>query len=175
MQRIMLDTSVYGELVKEQDAVEFLKKTPEFAIYGCKTIRAELRAVPKKVLIGNRHLRPYLLTLYDSLVSKEERTFQITKLIETIAKEYHREYKALGGGYSQKDMQNDFLIIASASLHNMDIVVSCDIKSMLGEKAVIACRNTNKKFQLRNPSFKPYKAFMAEIKHLCKSSGGRSH
>lgn len=175
MLKVMLDTSVYGELVKEKYNVELLKESDRLIIYGCKIIRRELRDIPKNKLLGNRHLRSWILSLYDTIVNKEEHNFEITEIIKVIAKEYFKEYKALGGNYSQNDMQNDFLIIACASLHGMDIVVSCDIKSMLGDKAAPAYRDVNKKFQLRNPSFKTYKAFIKEIKHLCISSGERSN
>lgn len=174
MLKVMLDTSVYGELVKEQDNVKLLKESGKLIIYGCKIIRRELRDTPKNKLLGNRHLRSWILSLYDHFVNKDEHNFEVTEIIEVIAREYFKEYKAQGGNYSQNDMQNDFLIIACASLHEMDIIVSGDIKSMLGEKAVSAYRDANKRFQLRNPAFKTYKAFIKEIKHLCISSDERS-
>lgn len=178
MQKVMLDTSAFGEIINDAEIEICLKKAiekQEIVFYGCKIVRKELRDTPKKKLLGNRHLRTLILSLYDRLIGKEERSFEITPIIETIAEEYFKSYKANRGGFSKEEIFNDFLIIACASLHNIEIVVSSDIKSMIGEKAVSAYKSVNHRFQITNPSFKKYKTFAAEIRRLYKSSDGKSN
>lgn len=168
MKRILFDTSAYGELVIEPEIVMILKKldkSNELVFYGTKLIRNELRDTPKEKRVKDGKLRLLMLELYDTLISKDNRELKITDLIEIIANEYFMEYNKSGGGFSQDAIINDFRIIACASLHNLDIVVSHDQKSMLAEKSIQAYKKINEKFQLNNPNFKTYEEFKNEIQN----------
>jgi len=168
MKRILFDTSVYGELVIEPEIVKILRKldkSKEIVFYGTRLVRNELRDTPKEKRIKNGKLRLLMLELYDSLVSKDNRELKITDLIEVIANEYFLAYKKARGGFSHDAIINDFRIVACASLHSLDIVVSHDKKSMLSEKSIQAYKKINAKFQLRNPDFKNYGKFKYEIKN----------
>jgi len=168
IKRILFDTSVYGELVIEPEIVKIIRKlneSNEFVFYGIRLIRNELRDTPKEKKITNGKLRILLLEVYDSLVSKDNRELKTTDLIEVIANEYFLEYKKAGGGFSHAAVINDFRIVACASLHGLDIVVSHDRKSMLSKKSIQAYRIVNDKFQLKNPNFKTYEKFKDDIKN----------
>jgi len=159
--RVILDTSVYGRLIEEFDIInKIVILIPEkFVIYGNKIIRNELRAVSKKERIGTESKRKLVLGIYDLFVRKEHHVLKITDLIEIIANKYYVEYNKLKGGYSYDSIINDFKIIACASLHNLDIVVSHDTKSMLGQKAIKAYETVNKSYQIRTPELIEYQKF----------------
>lgn len=95
MERIIFDTSAYGELVINPDIVRLLRKIVELkgiVVYGTKLIRKELRDTPKDKRLKEGKLRLLMLELYDSLVSKAKRELKITDLIEIVAEEYFLEY-----------------------------------------------------------------------------------
>src|SRR3989338_8246295 len=153
MKRIIFDTSAYGEMIIHPEIVKLLRRIVEsniIVVYGIKLIRKELRDTPRNERIKEGKLRLLMLDLYDSLVSKSKRELKITDLIEIVAKEYFLEYKKSGGGFSHDAIINDLRIIACASLHSLDIVVSHDKKSMMADKSIQAYRKINTKFQLRS-------------------------
>lgn len=165
MKRILFDTSVYGELITDHlliKKLQSLRDDEHMVFYGSKTIRNELRKTSTDRKVGNKKLRILLLSLYDSLI-KDKHSLQTTELIKLVADKYFEAYHGIGGGYSKHDIANDFLIVACASLHNLDILVSNDEKSMLGDKAIASYKKVNKIFQLNNPYFIHYKEFKKEV------------
>ena len=165
MKRILFDTSVYGELVTEPllvKKIQDLGDKEQMVFYGNKIIRSELRKTSKDRKIENKKLRVLLLSLYDSLI-KDKHSLEITELIILIADKYFREYQKIRGGYGKDSIMNDFLIVACASLHNLDVLISNDEKSMLGDKAIIAYKKVNELLQLNNPYFVHYKEFKKEV------------
>lgn len=166
MERIMFDTSVYGKLVKEEDVLDKINsrcKTHEFVIYGAPLIRQELRATPKTTLYGAKKLRILLLNVYDSFITKENQILKFNKLIETLSGDYFSEYRKNKGNLSNEAMRNDFIIIATATIYQLDVVVSDDEATMLSEKAVNSYMHVNKKYGLRDPKFKKYGEFKTEL------------
>ena len=149
--RVMLDTNIYGFIALEIDPAEILERiaASDTMVCGSTVIRAELRDTPKKKTVGRKKLRLRLLSSYDLLVS-DKRNYDVNEIIRKIAEEYFEQYK---GGYSRKELENDFLIVATASLHNLDLVVSGDEITMKSPEAVKAYEKINEKYQLRNPAF----------------------
>jgi rRNA-processing protein FCF1 len=139
MEKVMLDTSVYGELIKEVSiANAIIALVPKkYVIYGTKIIRSELRDIAKEARIEGRSKRNLLLQLYDSFVRQDH----------------------------LQNMINDLRIVACASFHNLDIVVSNDEKSMLSEDALPAYAAVCKEFRLRVPKFILYRKFKEMITH----------
>ena len=91
MNKILLDTNIYGELVKES-ALLIIKekiKNKEDLIYGVDVIRKELRDTPKKSLLLSRNLRISLLSLYDEFVGKH--TIKLNEEMARTAKKYYKE------------------------------------------------------------------------------------
>ena len=148
--RVLLDTNVYGYLLDqaEREWVDSLRGSDQFVFYGFKVIRQELRAIPRHLLHGNRNYRSLALGLYDHLV--KERGFGLDSLVEALAGEYARAYR---GRVSKQKLRNDFLVVACATLHRLDILVSDDEKTMLSGKAREAYREVNKRFAWPQPKF----------------------
>lgn len=145
----MLDTNVYGVLVEPRKEELTRKMTEKSTIlfYGYDVIRTELRATSKARIVG-QNLRIELLLLYDKLVGCH--AFQTNTKIAGIATEYALNYR---GGISQRLLANDFLIVACASVHQLDIVVSEDRHSLLSPLAMSAYAAVNEKHRLPMPTF----------------------
>lgn len=166
MKRIMFDTSVYGKLVIEKEIlIKIMAKyqSHEFIIYGASIIRKELRATPKTKLHEVKKLRILLLNLYDSFIRKENQTLKFNKLVETLSTDYFLEYKKNKGSLSNEAMKNDFIIIATATIYQLDVIVSDDEKSMLSDIALNSYKSVNRRYGLNDPSFKKYSEFKKEL------------
>jgi predicted nucleic acid-binding protein len=160
MNRVLLDTNIYGELVIDRDANEIIKEILEkkpCVIYGMSIIRKELRDTPKSKTYENKKLRLLLLGLYDQLINKHE--IKTNNKVVQISESYFIAYSNLGGAKGKKEMLNDLLIVACATLNNLDIVVSDDCHSFCSEKAMQAYKIVNALFKLRTPKFIRYLEF----------------
>lgn len=157
MKRLLLDTNIYGEMVFDTDYLKiknvFRKKV---VIHGFKVVRNELRDVPKKVKFEEKNLRIRLLHIYDEFVSK---CYEVTPQMEKLSKDYYDGYHQFGGIRSYLDLKNDFLVVACASIHQIDVVVSEDNKSMLSENALKSFQLINSTQNLRTPEFIGYLEF----------------
>ena len=141
MKRVLLDTNVYGELALDP-ALEKIREritlSSSFVFYGVELIRKELRETPKSEKFGNRNLRIILLSMYDDVT--KEHTLSITPEVVELAGNFYKAYREFGGLKSKSEISSDFLIVAVAVLHDLDVVVSNDEKTMLTENAVKAYR-----------------------------------
>lgn len=117
--RIIFDTNIYGVFFTSSDNlwIPSAIKKHNITVCGSAIIRQELRNIPKKIGVGKSKLREITLKLYDGLVS-EKRNYSVTEFVEQLAEKYKEHYNAQ---YNWKEITNDFLIIATASLHNIDI------------------------------------------------------
>ncbi len=162
MKRLLLDTNIYGHIVVDPEREKVHKAIharKEIYLYGFDVIRKELRSTKRSVIGTN--LRMNLLRVYDEFVRKSYKTeLEIKKL----AKQYFVQYAEIGGTSSESELQNDFLIIACASLKNLDIVVSNDVKTMLSELAIKAYKSINKISGIKLPNFINYEEFKNVIK-----------
>ena len=160
MKRILPDTNFYGLLAKDPERLEVvgsIKVKREWVMYGFKIIRNELRDVPKKIRVEGRSLRIDLLNLYDEVAGGHN--LGTTDKIAKIAEDYYKAYREFGGSKSKDLVINDFKIVSCASLHNLDIVVSNDEKSMSTENALRAYRLVNSVLRINTPRFIDYGAF----------------
>ena len=64
---------------------------------------------------------------------------------------------------SEGSIKNDFAIIATATIYQLDIVVSGDKKSMLSEKAITSYEKVNADYGLANPKWREYEKFKTEL------------
>jgi len=157
MKRLLLDTNIYGLIIvdpKRGEIHTIIHSNKELYLYGFEVVRKELRST-KRVAV-NMNLRMDLLRLYDDLVTK---SYELNSGMETLAEQYYELYKNLGGTFPKSEMMNDFLIIACASLKNLDIVVSNDTKTMFHELAIKAYTSVNKINRLKLPDFIGYEKF----------------
>jgi hypothetical protein len=165
MKRLLLDTNIYGLIVvdTERNTIHgrMHKNKEVLLIYGFSIIRNELRDVPKKIRQKGRKLRVDLLSTYDEFVKKN---YSLNKEISILAEDYFELYRQFGGSISKNKIINDFLIVACASLHDLDLVVSEDNHSMLTDNALRAYKNVNKIKELKLPDFISYEDFKNELK-----------
>lgn len=160
MKRMILDTNIYGRMVERREADEIktrLESKRDIIIYGFDVVRKELRATSKNKIIGKTKLRLAVLGIYDRLT--QHRIMSTTTLISKLADDYYETYRQLGGRIHRDDIINDFLIVACASIHELDIVVSADNKSMLSGYAIKSYTIVNKLRNYRLPEFIGYDAF----------------
>ncbi len=147
--RAILDTNSYGWIIEHDILLgERLADTTKVQIYGFELIRKELRATPPSIKSGDSNVRMDLLKLYDKLVKQPE--YRTNQLIEELASEYLNAYH---GGISKSTLEKDFRIVACASLHRLDIIVSEDQHSMCSEPAMVAYKMVNAKNELPLPAF----------------------
>ena len=162
--RIILDTSVYGELTADKETLINIKiknESHEIIFYGGKIIRQELRETPKHATMEGKGLRILLLEMYDSIVGYHD--LKSNKLIETLSEDYFKSYKDEGGSLSNREMRNDLIIIAIATIYQLDIIVSSDKRSMLSDKAIRAYKKVNQEYGMKDPVFKTYAQFKEEV------------
>lgn len=157
MKRILSDTNIY-ELILKEFEIEQLRKAKEkrpVIFYGVDIIRKELRSIPKgrRETVRNElvKLRNALLSIYDILV--DNHVYKTDTKTSRIAEDYYIAYAVLKGKAPKDEIINDFKIVATASLHNIDILVSEDNKTMLAEKSLKAYNSVNDVHKLRSPNF----------------------
>jgi len=154
MKRLLLDTNIYGEMIFDSNFLkleEGLKN--RFVVHGFRIIREELRDLPKSSRIQGRNLRIGLLHIYDEVTKKE---YPLTEEIKKLSEDYYKIYHQLGSIHPYDKMCNDFLIVACATLNQIDLVVSEDNKTLLVENALRAYELVNKQLNKRTPDFIGY-------------------
>ena len=168
MKGVLLDTNVYGQLILDKAvAKDMLDLMPSLLlIYGSEVVRAELRDVSKKEKVEDKSKRMLLLNLYDALTQEEDRTYRTTPFIEILSLQYFDEYSKLEGKKGYEELRKDFVIIATASIHGLDVVVSSDTKTMLSDEAKEAYENVNDKNQLRTPQLLVYEELKGLLRRL---------
>ena len=163
MKRVLFDTSVYGELLLDLPS---LAKTEgllgkKIIVYGNKVIRNELRDISSKSKLGKFSKRILLLSLYDKITGDHE--IKIGDIIRLLAGKYFEEYRKLGGKYSYDEIGKDFVIISSASIKELDIIVSHDTITMLSKQAIQSYKRVNSENGLKNPNFIPYEEYKKKL------------
>ncbi len=160
MKRVILDTNIYGMLVLDLDIPVFkvlFMTSKDVIVYGLSIIRKELRNTSKRKTIGKENLRIQLLELYD--LATKDRTFFLTPDIEHLADKYYDAYRSFGGKKSKSELCNDFLVVAAAVIHDLDVVVSQDSATLTSEVSLKAYSHVNELLKLKNPSFINYDKF----------------
>ena len=163
MKRVLADTNFYELLLRhlEMNKIRKVKESGLIVFYGLDLIRKELRATPKtKVEIVRNEfikLRNILLSIYDLLVGKHQYT--IDAKINQLADDYYIAYSVLQGKAPKEEIINDFKIVACAAIHNIDILVSNDSKTMLSTSSKKAYTSVNGIRKLITPDFIDFEEF----------------
>ena len=163
MKRVILDTHIYG-LIAVDDERERIKNSivsSVMPVYGSYIIRKELRNT-KRGYVDGINLRNILLSLYQEITRNRELKQQPNE--KDMAGDYFTAYRQLGGNTSFTKLQSDFLIVASATLNNLDIVVSEDNATMINDLTLKAYTIVNNALKLRTPRFIGYGEFKKELK-----------
>ncbi len=162
--RFIFDTCVFGKLVEEADAAELQRKIvndKNLIVYAYQPIRKEIRKIPTKTL-EQRKARQVILSAYDSIVGKH--FLDDSDKILVLAKKYFSYYKSIGGTCSWGDLEVDFLIVACAAFHNLDIVCSADEKTLLSEKAKKAYNLVSIEEGFRPPTMLSYETILVRLR-----------
>lgn len=160
MRRVILDTNIYGRILERRERQLFeeaLEKRKDIVIYGFDAIRKELRNISKKVVYDKLKIRITLLRLYDKLATQH--VYFTTSSVQRLANEYYSVYEKIGGKENKEEMLVDFLIVACASIHELDLVVSDDNNTMLHEDSIKTYRIVNELRNYSTPNFIGYDAF----------------
>ncbi len=160
MKRLLADTNFYGLLARDLERlklVEVIVNSHVIVVYGNRIIRNELRDIPKKIKFRGKSVRIDILNLYDQIV--KEHILEINDRIIEIADSYYKSYREFGGSKSRDTIIDDFRIVACASFHAIDVVVSSDERSMLTENAIRAYKLVNSIVKKRNPTFIDFISF----------------
>ncbi len=158
MRRVLLDTSVFTEMLQESNKARLHSLLAQVIAYGSSLIRKELRDTPKSAILAGRSLRILLLNLYDSTI--QGRVLATTPPVEELALQYVKFYRQRGGNCSSDEVFNDFRIIALATIHHLDIVVSNDERTMLSQAAQQAYNIVNREAGLETPALITYRKFI---------------
>lgn len=147
--RAMIDTNVYELLYKNPvEKIFELVETGKLVVYGCRVVRKELRDISPKIMVNNKNYRTALLRVYDEMAAKHD--VPVSELSEVLANQYIKEYK---GGVARYKIHSDFLIVATATIHKLDIIISHDERTMKSGSAKKAYDTVNNKNGLTTPNF----------------------
>lgn len=165
MLRVILDTNIYGRIIEDGVQEELKNKLDsmkdELAIYGMHIIRDELRSTAKARYHDGYNLRIALLQLYDKLT--ESHALDISPLAKSLALLYFKAYKNNRGSYGWREMRNDFLVVAQATISRLDIVVSDDNRTMACRQALSAYNEVNKENNMLTPGIIHYREFRERV------------
>ena len=163
MLRLIFDTNIYSAIAKDKDfnkIVEKIKGEKEIKIYCYKTIKAEIKEIPKYIIYENHKLRTFLINLYYDIIKEQ---YPESQSIKRLAEIYYKEFKKLGGKRSFNDLKTDFEIVACASIHKLDLIISGDEKTLKGNIALKAYNEVNLRNLLRTPYFYSYEDLKKKI------------
>ncbi len=167
MLRVIFDTNIYGHLIAEPDAAELEERIvseSEFTVYGFIPIRKEIRNIPKTTKLS-RQTRIVLLKAYDKITGNH--LLSNSAKITHIAKKYYDFYRQSGGGYTwDTTIRIDFMIVACASVHGLDIVYSNDNKTLSNKTAIKSYDHINMKENIRTPRFLNYDELLKKFRGL---------
>lgn len=162
MKELMFDTSVYGELVDDDLALEKVAALVNtvFLAFGSSTVRGELDDTPAITLVTRGkfrglNLRELILWLYKLIVELSGGEIRDSDLIEVLALRYTVASKK---SKVTTRVINDFRIVAAASLHSIGLFVSAD-KSQISKYYGALYEDVNASYQLKTPGLVPFAVF----------------
>jgi|SRR3989344_597626 len=170
MKRLLFDTNIYGLIVekREKDYFQKMLSKQDIIICGCSIIRKELRDTPKKEKtltdIGIKNLRITLLDLYDAVTKSHD--IMIDKKTKALANKYLERFSELTRKTAIGHLTNDFMLVACATINNLDLIVSEDHKTLLSIEAIRTYNFVNGMEGLKLPGVFTYEEFKTLIKRL---------
>lgn len=173
MKRALLDTNIYGLIVEKKEEEEFrtLVNRAQVIIYGCSVIRKELRDTPKNKRMltekGTKNFRILLLSLYYAVTKNHE--LLIDKKTQELANKYLKKFSEITGQTALDHLKIDFLLVACATLNNLDLIVSEDHKTLLSTDAKRAYHFVNGSEGLHVPPLFTYEDLKLLLKRLFPS------
>jgi hypothetical protein len=166
MLRVIFDTNIYGRLAIEPDGKKIedrILSEKDFIVYGYSPIRKELRKIPKTTKLSRRN-RILLLNLYDKIT--DNHLLPSSTKVNHLAKKYFDYYHQSGGGYAwHSSIKYDFMIVACASIHGLDIIYSADNKTMTNKTALKSYDHINLRAYYRTPRFLKYEKLIEQFRN----------
>lgn len=167
MKRVILDTNIYGKIIEKRE-VDFILSNLQkgsIIIYGSDVIRKELRDTSKEKIMLEQNkkikIRLLLLNIYDFIIKNHQ--LKTTDSVKELAEAYYAAYKKFGGIKIKEEILNDFIIVSTAAVNNLDVVYSEDNKTMLSKEAINCYELVNEIKKLKMPKFKSYEEFKNDI------------
>ena len=170
MKRVIFDTSIYGRIIENGELAFVSDSIASVLInYGSVVVRQELKSYEGKRVVFHegkvRKFRALLLEAYDALVKK---TYEVDGKTDRLAEEYFVAYEKLGGKELRERIINDFLVVATAAIHELEIVYTEEkegsTRTMRSPEALKAYEIINELNSLKLPQFKSYQELKATLK-----------
>ena len=170
MKRVIFDTSIYGRIIESGELGFVSDNMAEILVnYGSVIVKRELKSYEgKRVVLHEgkvRKFRALLLEAYDALVKT---TYEVDEKTDRLAEEYFVAYEKLGGKKLRNEIINDFLVVATAAIHQLEIVYTEEkegiTRTMRSPEALKAYEIINELNRLESPLFKSYAELKASLK-----------
>lgn len=147
---ILIDTSVYIATIDDSELEGLLEELSQKAfIQSCDVVEEEIHDSSEFLRkTGRRERAERLRLIYAKII---EGTIGKTERIFNLAQEYQKE-----AGLSrrqQKDIENDFLIVASAAVAGVKTVLSFNRKTMCSYNMVKVYDSVNGRNRYKTPKF----------------------
>ncbi len=128
---ILIDTSVYIAAIADDQLEKLLEElSQKIFIQSCDVVEVEIQDSSEHLRRTNRKQQAEELKLIYNKI--REGTITTTPRIVNLAREYHEESDL--SKKQQKDIENDFLIVASASVGGIKTIMSFNRKTMASEE-----------------------------------------
>lgn len=170
MKRVIFDTNIYGNMIEAGEMSIIEKNIEEVLVnYGSVVVRRELRGYEGKRTVFHegkvRKFRALLLEAYDLLVKK---TYEVDEKTDRLAEEYFITYKKLGGAKLREEITNDFLIVATAAIHDLEVIYTEEkegsTKTMRSPAALKAYEIVNELNGFKSPKFRSYEELKSDLR-----------
>ncbi len=174
MKRVIFDTNIYGRIVENAELAFVASSIDNFLVnYGSVVVKRELKGYEGGRTVQYegkvRKFRALLLEAYDILTRK---TYEVDERTARLAEEYFMVYVRLGGKKLRGELLNDFHVVATASIHSLEVVYTEEKEgakggtagTMRSPEALKAYEIVNELNKLNSPQFKSYKELKATLK-----------
>ncbi|MBI5389809.1 hypothetical protein HZB01_05525 [Candidatus Woesearchaeota archaeon] len=164
MLRVLLDTNIYGLIsidIERRKIIDALYHPLAPLVYGMPLIRKELRDTTRTLKMGGINIRNDLLILYDEVTKKH--ALSIPEEAAALVEKYFAASQGFGNSYGFKELETDFMIVACAALHELDVVISQDKRTMCSDACLKAYALVHSIKGLKNPEFINYDRFKEKL------------
>ncbi|MBI5347539.1 MAG: PIN domain-containing protein [Candidatus Aenigmarchaeota archaeon] len=148
---ILIDTSVYIGAAEDSSIEKLLEDISEkFFVQSCDIVEREINSSSEFLRRTDRKEESEKLKLIYEKIRKG--TIRTSERISNLAQEYHKEAGRLSK-QQHKDIKNDFLIVASASVAGVKKVLSFNRKTMAAGSMVAVYQLVNGRYNYKTPAF----------------------
>ena len=148
---ILIDTSIYISAAEDSSIEKMLENISEKCfIQSCDIVEREIRSSSEFLRqTGRKDASEKLKLIYEKI---REGTIKTSERISNLAQEYHKEAFRLSKS-QHKDIKNDFLIVASASVAGVQKIMSFNRKTMASDMMINVYQLVNAGHKYKTPAF----------------------